>query len=575
VNASQRYARVVSVLLAAAIASGNLQAQSGGNTQPPLRPGQTKGPSFLVPVFKSAGDRTLGVQQADVVRDRLMSDNMITQIYVVPKNDIDTNLESSGYSKTEALTSNDLKMLAGLLKADEYLDGTVSRDEAGGITLQVFLNLVRPRGMIQPLPTITGTNPRDAAAKLSREISQARRQIPHASKCLLDWRQQKVDDAMSAAQRGIREYPNAIFPRVCQLEMANERKWGPDSLIKYAEEILAIHPENPTALLLVVDAYGAKDMEEKYLSTLTKLLAADPTDARLQVAVVNALGAAGKPEVAKPIIDEAVKQNPGDPALIRLQFQIYRALRDWKGVVRIGEEMMRTDTAAADTAFFQMLVSAYVTDSQLPKAAEAAARGAQKFQSNPQLWMMYAQLARQTGQIPQALEAINRVLGIDPKYPGANLQKAQIYSELDQVDSLVAALRVAVANGADKQLASGMALTKGNQIFQAYSRDSSKTVERGEYVLSVLAFADSLHSSDNTVFLMGVTELYIGQAILTQLQQTRSCDEAKRADALLIDAQQKIGKAGRAFPDAAQGAMQGAMQLQGFASQATKAYCRS
>ena len=41
----------------------------------------------------------------------------------------------------------------------------------------------------------------------------------------------------------------------------------------------------------------------------------------------------GKALPLKPIIDEAVKQNPGDPNLIRLQWTIYRAMKDWKGSV--------------------------------------------------------------------------------------------------------------------------------------------------------------------------------------------------------------------------------------------------
>lgn len=579
-KAMQRYARIMGLLLVATIAN-ELDAQ--GNTQRPLRPGQVRGPKFMVPVLKS-NERALSVQVADVIRDRLMSDNLATTIYVVPKSDIVTSLESSGYSVTEALGPNDLKALAQLVQAEEWLDGTVTKNDDGSLTLRSTMNIqLRQEGMVQPLPEVSGSKPGDIAAKVSDEIEKARKQIEPVKKCMDAMRASNYDEALEQADRAIKAYPNSVFGRVCQLETEFRKKSGPDPIIKVAEEILAIHPENKQALIRVADQYfekikSDKSYEDKYISTLTKLLAADPTNTQLQEGVVSALAQAGKPEIAKPIIDEAVKQNPGDPSLIRLQWNIYRTIaaknKDWKGAIAVGEEMIKHDTAAADTTFWNVLVGAYVADSQLVKAQEAAARGAAKFPRNAGLWLTVAQLARQNGQIPQALEAINRVLAIDPKYPGVYLQKAAIFSEQNQIDSLQATLRLAVANGADKATAGGMMLSKANQLFQAYQKDTAKTVEQGEYVLSMLVSADSLNSTETSQFLMGATELALGNAYLQRASAAKSCDDAKRANDVLINAQAHVQKGGRAFPQAAGQVMQGLMQLQPYADRATKALCK-
>lgn len=147
----QRLARVTGVFLVFASA-GSLGAQSMANTQRPLRPGQTRGPSFMVPVVFKSADRALGQQVADVVRDRLMSDNLATTIYVMPKKDVITNLEQSGYSATDALSDNDLKALASFIHADEFVDGTVTQESDGSYTLNAMLKLPRGDGMEQPLP---------------------------------------------------------------------------------------------------------------------------------------------------------------------------------------------------------------------------------------------------------------------------------------------------------------------------------------------------------------------------------------------------------------------------------------
>lgn len=578
-KARQVLMRVTSaaLVLAAPIvadAQGNMN-----NTQRALRPGQTRGPAFMVPVFRSsvAG---LGVQVADAIRDKLMNDNLMTTMWVVSKKDLIANLELSGYSGTEALSANDLKQLAVFIRADEYLDGVVTRADDGTLTLRASLNLPRGEGMEQPFEPITGARPQDLAGRVSSELERARKQVKGANDCMQSQRQRQYDEAKNHAARAIREYPNAVFARMCLLEMAIGQRAPDDTLIKVTEEILAIAPENDRALKVVVDAYGRKAesdkaYEDKYIAALQKLLAADPTNTTLQAQVVTALARAGKLDMAKPIIDEAVKQSPGDPDLIRLQWNVYRNLNDWKGAIRVGEEMIRHDTAAADTLFFQQLVAAYLSDSQPQQAQAAAARGANKFSNHPGLWMAVAQLARSNGQIPAALEAIDRVIAINPSYPGVLMQKAAIYSEQDNIDSLKATLRAAVAAGEDRATAAGMILPKANALMQAYQADTSKTVEEGERILAILAFADSLNASPTSGFLMAATQVLMGQPLLTRAAANRSCDDSRRTNDLLISAQQLIGQHGREFPSAAGQLMQGAMQMQGYADQYVRAFCRS
>ena len=569
--------RVVGAMLVVVSAS-SLDAQSTGNTQRPLRPGQTRGPAFMVPVFRSA-ERGLGVQVADVIRDRLMSDNLMTSMWVISKKDLGANLSLSGYSETEALSTSDLKQLAQFIRADEYVDGVVSKNGDGEITLSATLNLPRGEGMEQPLTVASGAKPGDIAARMSGEIANARKQIKGATDCQQSLRQRQYDEAKAHAAKAIREYDKSVFARICLLEMSISQKSPDDELIKTAEEILAIAPENDRALEVVVDAYARKaktdkTYEEKYIAALEKLLLADPTNTSLQASVVRALATSGKYDKAKPIIDEAVKQSPGDPELIKLQWGIYRAMGNFKGAIPIGEEMIKHDTAVADTVFFQQLVAAYLSDSQPVKAQEAAARGAAKFPNNATLWITVAQLARQNGQIPQALEAINKVIAINPKYPGVNLQKAAIFSEQDNIDSLKETLRAAVAAGEDKATAAAMILPKGNAMLQAYQKDTAKTVEQGEKILSIFAFADTLNPTPQSGFLMAATQVVMGQPLLTRAATNKSCEDSKRMNDMLISAMSLVQKHGREFGAAAGNVMSGATQMQTYADQYVKAFCK-
>ncbi len=572
VKARQRYTRVMCALLlglSASTAGAQRQRQT-------LRPGQTPGPRFLVPIFHTANgtDKTVGTQVSDVIRERMMDDFAATELVIVPKVDIETSLEQSGYSKSEALTFNDLKQLAPTVHAEEYLDGVVESGGNGTYVVHATLYLVRPEGMAQPLPDVTGAKPGDVAKQLSSEVEKARKQIAPTQACLIDARQGKADEARVQAEKGITAYPNAVLARVCLLELANQTKSGPDSIIRYSEEILKIAPENQRALKLVADAYNEKHEDDKYVSAMMQLLKADPGNASLQDQVVQTLVRLNKPEIAKPIVEEAVKQNPGDPQLIRDEWLVYRQLKDWKRAAAVGEEMIKSDTAMGDTLFYTQLIGAYVADSQLQKAAEAAARGANKHSKNATLWLQYAELSRQIGQLPQSLQAINKVLEINPKYPQATMVKAQIFSEMDQVDSMFATLRSAVAQGDDKQVAGGMALTKANAIFREWSADTAKTIDRGHYVMGLLAAADSMNSTDGSSFLLGATKLIVGQLLLTRAGKERNCDDAKQGNDLVVDAGLLIAKSGRAYPQQAQQMMGNQMQLSTYGAQLVKAVCK-
>ncbi len=515
----------------------------GAQQQQPLQRGQTPGPRFMVPILRTTttSEKTLGTQVADAIRERLAGEFLMRTLWIIPWSDIKNTLEASGYSSTEPLNPNDTKQLATLIRAAEYVEGTIAR-ENGELSADLDMYLTRgAEGQVQPLDKVSGAKAGDVARAVYRQIEDARKQLPHVELCVLSWRQNKYAEALIAAKKAIEVYPKSSLGRLCMLEIYNSQKLGTDSIISAAEGVLKIHPENRRALAMVADAYNEKKMEEKYIQTLTKLLAANPTDVRLQERVVNALAGSGKPEVARPIIEEAVKQNPGDPSLVRLQWKIYLALKDWKGAVAVGEEMIKTDTAAADSGFYHALIAAYVSDSQPQKGAEAAARGAAKFTTNAGFLAAQAQLLRQVGQLPQALEAIKKAMAIDAKNPQYPLQQAQIYTEMQQPDSSVGALRKALGNGAEKATVGGMALSAGNQIFRKFN--TSKDTTDLMRALPIVQWADSVRTSPTSALLIGAISLSMANALVQGANDAKSCEMATRAGDFITEAQIVLPKA--------------------------------
>ena len=570
VTAWQRHGRITAaILIGLAIQGSSMEL---GAQQQTLQRGQTPGPRFMVPVLRS-NERGLGAQAADQLRERMGGDFMMRTLWIIPKTDIDNALVQSGYSTSEPLNSNDAKQLANLIRAEEYVEGRVTKTDAG-FDFEGELLLVRGEGMVQPLPKVSGAKLGDIAKGVSKAIDDARKPLDDIKKCTLDARQSKWVDAIEDAHKGMKEYPNSVMSRVCLLEIANSQKWGADSIIKYAEDVVKLHPTNRRALALVSDAYGEKKMDEQQIKSLTTLLSLDPTNARLTETVVNVIAASGKPEVARPIIDEAVKQNPGDPSLIRLQWRIYLALKEYKTAATIGEEMVKADTAAADTSFFTRLASAYVLSGDTAKAAEVAGRGTAKFPENAGLLMLQGQLLRQAGQLSQSLVPLRKAVALNPKIEGANLMIAQAFGEMNQPDSMVAFLKLANAAGDSKETIAGMALTQGNKMYKDWNAQNPKDPDAAKPILEILAYSDSVQATPTSKFLQGVINLVVGQTLLTSNAQTKSCDVANRAADALVNANILIPQGAQAFPDQAGQLMQALQQLTPYSDNQKKTLCK-
>ncbi len=559
------------VALAAGLATQPLLL--GAQQQQPLQRGQTPGPRFMVPILRSP-ERALGTQVADAIRERLAGEFLMRTLWIIPWSDIKNTLEASGYSSTEPLNPNDTKQLATLIRAAEYVEGTIAR-ENGELSADLDMYLTRGgEGQVQPLAKVKGARPGDVARSIAKQVEEARKQLPHVETCMLSWRQNKHAEAIAAARKAIEVYPKSSLARLCILEIYNSQKLGADSIIAASEALLAIHPENRRALAMAADAYNEKKLEDKYIEALTKLLANNPTDVRLQERVVRALGESGKAQMARPIIDEAVKQNPGDPSLIRLQWQVYLALKDWKAALAVGEEMIKTDTAAADTSFYNALIAAYVTDSQPQKAAEAAARASTKFASNAGFLVAQAQLARRVGQLPQALDAINKAIALDPKNGSNYLQLAQIYTEMQQQENALTALRKALENGADKGQVGGMALSQGNVIYRKFN--TSKDVNDLEKALPIVMWADSVNKTPLTALLIGAISVQLGQQLMEQANTEKSCEKATRAGDLFTEAQIHLPRAAADQSNQATVAqlMTALQQLSTFPERQKAAFCK-
>jgi tetratricopeptide (TPR) repeat protein len=524
----------------------------------------------MVAVFRS-GDKGLGVQAADAVRSRMTSEFPFKQVYVLPKQDITATLEASGFPVTEALEPHDQKALATLLRADEYVTGTVSKGP-DGVKVEANLVLARDNALVQPLGTYDAKNVGEASSLIAKELKEARKQLEFEQKCTNTGRQGQFDAAIAAAKEGITAYPKSTLVRICWANVLISQKAGAAQRLEVAREIIAVDSKSRPGLAIMAQAYKELGQRDSAVVTLTKLLATDPKNPRLQKDVVDELMSAN-PKVARPVIDQAVEANPGDPDLLRTRWIILLSQGDFKAAFAQGEELVKLDTSFADTTYFIRTARAYTTDSQPKLGAEFASKGLAKFPNQPSLVYEQIMSLKNSGQLQQALESLDKAEGAKVAVDNAAALRVTLLKDLGK--EVLPAIRAAIAAGDTTQNLRVLALQAGQDLFK--KAGASKTPEDFAVAVDALKFADSV--APNTLkaqaqFLLGATYLQFGQLKLNAAQQGKVCAPAKEAKDMFVEAQILLPKGGSFAVDATRQYMGYLMQLDPAADQIIKAYCK-
>jgi hypothetical protein len=541
---------------------------------------QVPGPDtkrVLVTAFR--GDAEGGVRTADETRNRVASEFNIRTLMPTSKKDIDNTLIQSGYKPDSALSPNDIKELARLVRADEIIDGMVTKTPTGYRTNARFF-LPRDVFLTQPLILADNANLGDVAKQIVSEYDQARKQLPYNQECENDIRDKKIDAAIAAARKGINAYPKATIARLCLASAfqswkttADSTKPWADSVLKVAKEITALDPQSKIAYTLAYDAYKTKNDSSNALQALVGMMNADPTNTTLREQVIAELVQSGKAEIAIPTAKKLVEDNPGDPQYARLYWLVLRAAKHYKESNPAGKAFVALDTAAADSGYFTRQAFDAAADSNYALAAEFAATGSAKFPKNATLLVIKAQNERKAGQLPAALASLDRAVAIDAKVPGANLLRAQTAHDLGNDSTAIASVKADVAaDPTNKERDAGFLLSLGQQAYKAGV--ASKKPEDFKKAVTLLKASDDLAPSANAKFLNAVSGFSLVQYYGTTLQSTKTCADAKEGQDATLIVNTNMPGGGSVSPDAAKQILGAMPQYSNFFDAAAKKYCK-
>jgi tetratricopeptide (TPR) repeat protein len=541
------------------------------------RPPNPNAPMLVVVTFKSA-DKKTGVDFAETVRDRITGDVSYRDLQVQSKANIDATLQASGYDMTAALTEGDANLLAKQLRADEYIEGSINKAASGtGYTAEAWMVMTFDQNQVQPLGTFTSAKLGDLASQISKSYQAAHKVFDDVQKCRSARREDKPADANAAAASGISKYPKSTLLRICELQTMVDAKKPPADVLKVAQDLLQLDPKSKFALQAEVDAYDQLGDKDKKIETLASLLAADPGNTKLQQTVTYELAAAGKYDVALKIIKKAVEDNPGDVTFTKLYWQLLYATKDYKTMVKVGDDMVKMDTSFADTTYYDRTIDAYRMDSAWANAAAAAARATAKYPKRADYWAQRGQLELKAGQVQPAVASLRRALEIDPKIAGARMLIISSLVDAGQYDTAMVAMHEAVKAGENADLIGQFALSIGGKLFKVANDENPKTIPSWQKVIPYVAYADSVSGNRDTKntaqFEMGVSHYYLATLMYTDVVAQKNCDGAKQVQDYLINASSELQHGGATQPAAVAQLMPAIQQMTEAVGKAVTVFC--
>ena len=556
---------LVAALMASAISASEAQ-------QPPLRPGQSPGPRFVMSALKGEGDGPrLGFQVANAVRERIASDFDMRALWVVPESTVTAYLIQAGYPADQPLSDAELGQLASSFRAEELLKGVVTKTTAG-YRVQAAWSLGSREDMVQPLPAVEAAKISDVAKLVAREFQAARKQVESVQRCMTLARARNYAGALAEAHKAIDAYPKSVLGRVCIANIYEQQKLGPDSMIAISEAILAIHPENGRALAFAADGYGEKKRVDDQIRALERLVQVEPTNRRARNALINIRADRREFDIAKPLVDTLVAQDPVNADAVKLQWRVYLAAKDWGRAVEIGERVMEVDSSAATHDFFIGMIAAAAAAGDVPKALDLATRGVGRFPNDDEIGVLRVQYLRRSGQLAQARASATAIIGRNPRAPNVWTQKARIEFELGLgADTVLATLASGLQNGDDRATIALIAKSYGVLA----SRDSMPNkIDPLRTALRYFKLAGSAQAGDTTSFLIGRTSVVLGQRLATDPVVVKQCVVAKEIQNLTVEALIELPKAGRSFAREVPPLMGAATQLGRYADQLARALCK-
>lgn len=429
---ARRMTLVASIIVAGGSTATRAEAQAG------RAPVQTERVLVVAPIPADPGDSAYAVVFGDELRKGLEG-KARRQLSVVTKEKMGEALEASGFSRDALLDDNAANQLARFLQADAYV---VGRIEANPVPkADVHLIEVRRSGLSGWIHVRGpgGATAKQLADLLSDSLDGHVRAAESTRECLDRRDRRDFRGAKERARRAFQFVLNHPAAAMCLAVVFEAEQAPPDSLIPVLEMAVKGDSLNTRPWEMLGRQYQARathDDSLKAADAFIRQLQADPSDARLRTGIAALLITLKEHARASEVLDEGLRQNPGDLATLQLKARACEEGSLWACLVESLAAQYEVDTSLVGKLdFYGKIFGAAQQANDTAAMVRWSGEAVRRMPNEVNMWRARLAAFNTAGMQDSAIGANWRIAQLDRTDIRPLLGLAQIYTEKVKIDS--------------------------------------------------------------------------------------------------------------------------------------------
>jgi len=524
------------------------------------------------PYASATSDSTAAVDIAAGMRGRLAKLGG-TEYSIVSDTTMNLALEQFGYPRNAILSPANALILAKQIPGTKgIMTSTLTRQEGGpySMTSRLF-GVQSDAGVVQAAQQQPGEKLDAFGARAADAFKPAFDAFDDARNCE-ELRATKPDEAIKAAQTSLKAVPDQGLAHLCLAQIAIAQKKPRPEIVSELTAATKGDPLSLTAWTLLAEQHEAAGDTAAVVADFKQMLLIAPGNQKLRETIFKYLLQAGKPNVAREVADEGLKIDPNNWELYDLKSNACLFQSDFKCAIDALAQAYAVDSTRADSSFYKKIAVAAAQQPDTARLLEWSQRGLKKYPDNVELLGYAEQAYLLTGQTDSVVAISKRLLAADPT----------------QIDPALAAIQALAAGGRISEAAPliEMVQAKGSpqqkeQLSAILANAALPLLQKGDYVPAADLSRQCVKTADPKGKIAGSCQLIFGLAAFqsaaamdAETEKTKSCDMAKKEDALVAEADTALNVAKATRPDAVEKPLAAVPQFKARTASMMKSYCK-
>ena len=524
------------------------------------------------PYASATADSSASVQIAAGIRARLAK--VVGSGYTIVSDTImNTALEQFGYPRNAILSPPNALILAKQIPGTKgIITSTLARQEGGLYTMTSrFYGVLADAGVVETHQQNAGEKLEAFGERAAEHFGPPFDAFDDAKECE-DLRATKPQEAVKAAEKSLKIVPNQGLAHLCLGEIAIAEKKPRPEVIAHLTAATEGDPLSLTAWTLLAEQHEQAADTAAVVADFKQMLLVAPGNQKLREQIFKYLLQAGKPNVAREVADEGLKQDPNNWPLYDLKSNACLFQSDFKCAIDALAQAYAVDSTRADSSFYKKIAVAAAQQPDTARLLEWSQRGVKKYPNNVELLGYAEQAYLLTGQTDSVVAVAKKLLSIDPE---------QIDPALAAVQSLATAGRIGEAKPLIDMVQAKGSPQQKEQLSAILANAALPALQKQDYTAAADLARQCVTSADPKGRIIGSCQLILGLAAFqsaatmdAETEKSKSCDMAKKEDALVSEAEVALNAAKTTRPDAVEKPLAAVPQFKARTSSMIKSYCK-